>query len=389
MQAAQPFTIQVAQPLLDDLQHRLAATRWPAAMPDLGWTEGTNAGYLRELIAYWQTGFDWPQQEAMLNEFAHFKAPVGGRPIHFVHQLGKGPNPTPLLLTHGWPDSFFRFRHLIPRLTDPARFGGDPNDSFTVVAPSLPGFGFTGGAAATAEETAHLWQELMREVLGYEHFVAAGGDLGTGVTQYLALRYPAAVRAIHLTDVGFPDGTEDVQSFSPAEQEFAAYLQKWWPQEGAYIMLQSTKPHTLAYGLSDSPVGLAAWMVEKFYTWSDCHGDLESRFTKDDLLTHVMLYWVTQTMGPAMRTYLLNAQARYASPGGPQPLERSTVPAGIAVFPADGPLPREWAERRVNVQRFTQMPRGGHFAAWEEPELLAQDLTAFFRPFRPSPAGPR
>jgi pimeloyl-ACP methyl ester carboxylesterase len=378
----QPFKINVAQHVLDDLKTRLQNTRWTDEVPGAGWHYGTNSTYLKDLVDYWQHQFDWKAQEKKLNTFQHFRTQIDEVGIHFIHERGKGPNPTPLLLVHGWPDSFFRFYKIIPMLTDPASFGGDPADAFDVIVPSLPGFGFSDKYATNADRTAGLFSTLMTDVLGYKNYLAAGGDMGTNIVKSLALNYPHAVQAIHLTDVGYPNGTEDWSTMSPAEQEFGQVIQQWWFTEGAYNMIQSTKPQTLGYGLNDSPVGLASWIIEKFYTWSDCKGDLESRFTKDELLTNITIYWVTETINTSIRTYLENARAVYAQPGGPKPAQRSEVPAALASFPAEAPVPREWAERMVNLQRFNKMSSGGHFAALEEPELLVKDMREFFRGFR-------
>lgn len=369
----QPFQINIPQSILDDLQQRLQRTRWPDEVAGVGWDHGTNLAFLQQLVGYWQNRFDWRAQEAKLNQFSHFRTEVDGVGIHLIHERGKGPNPIPIILTHGWPDSFYRFHKLIPLLTDPASFGGDPNLSFDVVVPSVPGFGFSDRKAMTEGAVAHLWAKLMTDTLGYQKFVAAGGDVGSGVTMMLAATYPAQVAAIHLTDVGYPTGQEDFATMSEAEQQFASFIQHWWFTEGAYNMIQATKPQTLGFGLNDSPVGLAAWLVEKFYTWS---GNKEDAFTQDELLTNIMIYWVTETITSSARMYLENARAAYGEEA--QSRQRIEAPAAIAHFPAEAPLPREWAERRVNVQRFTEMPRGGHFAALEEPELFAQDLREFF-----------
>jgi pimeloyl-ACP methyl ester carboxylesterase len=377
------FEINVPQSALDDLQARLKRTRWTDEVEGSGWGMGANLGYMKQLAEYWQHQYDWRQHEVELNQFKHFKTDVNCVEIHFIHERGKGHNPTPIILTHGWPDSFYRFHKLIPMLTDPEKFGGKAEDSFDVIVPSMPGFGFSEHKAMTGMATADLWAALMTDVLGYEHFVAAGGDLGTTVTKTLALKYPEAVRAIYLTDVGFPNGTEDFSTLSPAEQEFAGQCQQWWYTEGAYNMLQSTKPQTLGYGLNDSPVGLAAWIVEKFFAWSSVKADLDSQFSKDELLTNIMIYWLTETINPSIRTYLENARAIYAYGGGPQPEPRVEVPTGVAAFPGEMvTVPRDWAARNTNLVHFTDMLQGGHFGAWEEPELYAQDLCAFIHDLR-------
>jgi microsomal epoxide hydrolase len=381
MAAKTPFEIHIPQSTLQDLQERLNRTRWTTEPEDSGWDMGTNLGYLKDLVDYWQHTYDWRKHETALNQFHHFKAAVDGVDIHFIHEHGNGT--MPIILTHGWPDSFYRFHKIIPRLTQPERFGGEMEDAFDVVVPSMPGFGFSEHKAMTASAVADLWFKLMTEVLGYEKFAAAGGDLGTEVTRELALKYPDVVTAIHLTDVGYPNGTEDFATLSPAEQQFAGLAQQWWYTEGAYNMLQSTKPQTLGYGLNDSPVGLAAWILEKFYSWSDSRGDIESCFTKDELLTNIMIYWVTETINSSIRMYLENTRAIYAQGYGPKPVARVEVPTGVVSFPGEmAPVPHEWAERRVNLQHFTAMKQGGHFAALEEPELFAADLRAFLRQFR-------
>jgi pimeloyl-ACP methyl ester carboxylesterase len=362
--SAKPFTINVSDQILEDLDGRLARTRWIDEASGLGWTMGTSIEYLKEVAGYWRQKYNWREHEAELNKLSHFKSIVDGVELHFIHQKNKNPKTTPLLLIHGWPDSFYRFNKVIPMLVN----------TFDVIVPSLPGFGFSERKAMPAEATADLLAKLMTDELGYSRFAAAGGDIGTNIVQALARKHDSVVRAIHLTDTGFPNGSEDFSTMSPAEREFAGKCQQWWYMEGAYNALQSTKPQTVGFGLTDSPVGLAAWMIEKFYAWSGSKGDIEKSFTKDELLTNIMIYWTTGTITSSMRTYLENIRALYAK-GQPKPAVRSSVPAAIASFPAENvPLPREWAERSVNVKRFTEMPRGGHFAAWEEPALYAKDL---------------
>lgn len=372
---ARPFKIEVEQSILDDLERRLAHTRWPDEPARAGWSMGTNLGYLKDLAGYWQRQYDWRKQEGELNKLHHYKAEVDGTDIHFIHERGKGSNPTPIIMTHGWPDSFYRFHKIIPMLTDPVKIGGTASDSFDVVVPSMPGFGFSEHKAMSGTAVAALWAKLMTQVLGYQKFMAAGGDLGADVTKALAISYPDMVTAIHLTDVGFPNGTEDFSAMSPAEREYAGKCQQWWYTEAAYNILQSTKPQTLGYGLNDSPVGLAAWILEKFYAWSDSKGDIETRFSKDELLTNIMIYWVTETIGSSIRMYLENARAIYATGGGPKPAKRVQVPTAVAAFPGETVvLPREWAERNVNLRHFTVMKEGGHFGAMEVPELYAKDV---------------
>jgi len=382
----QSFKIAIPQATLDDLRERLARTRWPDEVEGAGWDYGTNLGYMKDFADYWQHLYDWCKQEAALNTFAHFKAEVDGIGIHFIHERGQGPNPTPIILTHGWPDSFYRMHKIIPMLTDPARFGGDPADSFDVIVPDLPGFGFSDRPrkpGMTLARTAEIWARLMTGVLGYHRYAAAGGDFGSVVTQLLALAHPESVVGIHVTDLGFYTLNAYQSDLTAAEKQYVGANQGWFFQEGAYAMLHASKPQTLAYGLNDSPVGLAAWMVEKFRAWSDCDGDVEKRFSKDELLTHVMIYWVTQTINSSIRNY-------YKDLAIPQPLkpgQHIEVPAGFARFPKDLPpgvtLPRELAERHLHVRQWTEMPRGGHFAALEEPGLLVEDMRAFIHRLRP------
>jgi microsomal epoxide hydrolase len=377
-----PFTVYIPQATLDDLRDRLSRTRWPDEVEGADWDYGTNLDYLRSLVDYWQHAFDWRAQEALLNQFAQFRADIDGFGIHFLHERGRGPNPVPIVLTHGWPDSFYRMYKIIPLLTDPARHGGDPADSFDVIVPSMPGYGFSDRPqqrGMTPKRTAELWARLMTEVLGYRRFAAAGGDIGSRVTRLLALAHPDLLIGIHLTDVGLPAVIPDQSELTLAEKQYLSAVEQWRAQESAYAMMHSTKPQTLAYGLNDSPVGLAGWMVEKFRAWSDCQGEVEKRFSKDELLTHIMIYWVSGTINSSMRMYY---EIGHTSP----PLfpgQHIEVPAGVAIFPKDiGVPPREWGERTLRVQRWTEMPRGGHFAAMEEPELLAGDIQSYFRSLR-------
>lgn len=377
----EPFRIQIPQAMLDDLHARLRATRWPDAVDGAGWEYGTNLAYLKQLVAHWLHDVDWRAQEQSLNRFAHFRANVDGFGLHFIHERGVGPNPLPILLTHGWPDSFYRFHKLIPLLTAPAAHGGDVSDAFDVIVPSLPGYGFSDRPSAPGmnkHRVASLFAALMTQTLGYQQFVAHGGDIGSGVTEALALAHAEHLIGIHLTDIPYWHlSTSAPDDLSDAEQQYLAAGTAWQRTEGAYAMLQSTKPQTPAYGLNDSPAGLAAWLVEKFRAWSDCDGEIERRFSKDELLTHIMLYWISETIGSSFRMYYENRQV------SAETAARVAVPTGVAIFPKD-PVraPRDYGERFFNIQRWTTMPRGGHFAAWEEPELLVEDIRAFVRPLR-------
>jgi pimeloyl-ACP methyl ester carboxylesterase len=378
-----PFSIDIPDAVLDDLRHRLAHTRWPGELPGAAWDYGTNLTYIQELVDYWQTRFDWRAQEKRLNVQQHFKTTIEGQGIHFLHEKGRGPHPLPLLITHGWPGSFFEMYKILPLLADPGSHGGNPADAFDVVVPSMPGYGFsdpTTQRGVHVLKIADLWVQLMQG-LGYERFGAQGGDWGASVTNYLGFAYPQHLIGIHVTSITRPTpflGTGS-QPLSAAEQAFLAQRQAWLEAEGGYSHIQGTKPQTLSYGLNDSPAGLAAWIVEKYRTWSDCNGDVESRFTKDELLTTITIYWVTQTINASTRLY-------YETQRQPWELkhnERITVPTGMAVFPKEiSRPPREWGERSFNIQRWTEMPSGGHFAALEEPQRLVDDIRAFFRPLR-------
>ena len=375
----QPFKINIPQATLDDLRERLAHTRWPDEVEEAGWDYGTSLGYMKELANYWQHTYDWRKHEAALNTFTHFKAEVDGVGIHFIHERGKGPNPTPLLLIHGFPDSFYRYHKVINRLTDPVKYGGDPSNSFDVIVPSIPGTGFSDRVTFSDDTNADLFAKLMTEVLGYGKFVSAGGDHGAVITQALARKHPEILIGIHLTDVGYPDQNTDFSQLTPAEMEMAQWVQRWFMEEGIGVnMIMATKPLTLAYGLSDSPVGLASWLIG--YGSSGQHGkeELETRFSRDELLTNVMIYWVTATINSAVRAYYANAHVASGGNLG----KSTTVPAAVAHCPYDPPLPREWAARQVNLKHFTEFPRGGHFMAWEEPELYARDVQDFVSELR-------
>ncbi len=379
----QPFQINVPQPVLDDLQQRLARTRWPDEIEGAGWDYGTNREYLKQLVAYWQNGYDWRVQEARLNQFPQFKAEVDGLNLHFIRMEGKGPNPLPLLLVHGWPDSFFRMVKILPLLTNPAAHGGRAEDAFTVIVPDLPGYGFSDKPTEKGydpKRMADVLAELMTKILGYQEFVAHGGDWGSSIVEQLALHHADSLLGIHLTDVPSTHAktADKLPDLSMAEKAFVAKNKAWQEKEAGYQKIQGTKPETLAYGLNDSPVGLLGWIIEKFYAWSDNDGNIEHTFTKDDLLTNVMIYWVTQSIGSSVRLYY---EAMHSPTlAAPTHVE---LPTGFAIFPKDiTPAPREFAERFFNVQRWQEMPRGGHFAALEEPGLLVSELREFAQSLR-------
>ena len=377
-----PFTIRIADDVLTDLNERLARVRWPDEPPGAGWQYGSDLSYMQELVAYWRERFDWRAHEAKLNEFRQYTVPVAGIDLHYIHQPGVGPDPLPLLLSHGWPSSVWEFYKLIPLLTDPARFGSDPADAFTVVAPSLPGYAFSyrpNQPRFGTTEITDAFATLMTDVLGYQSFVAHGGDWGSSITARLGLDYADRLRAIHVTLLPVRRDLPRPEHPTPEEERYLADLARWLGEETGYQAIQGTRPQTLAYGLTDSPTGLAAWIVEKFRAWSDCGGDVERSYTKDELLTTVMIYWATGAINSSFWPYYARLHGGWQLPPG----TRVEVPTAHADFPREiVRSPRAWAERSLNIRRWTTMPSGGHFAALEEPELLANDLREFFRDYR-------
>jgi pimeloyl-ACP methyl ester carboxylesterase len=352
-----PFSLHVPDAAIADLRDRLGRTRFPDQAPAASWAYGTDTAYLRGLLSYWADGFDWRAQEAALNAFPQFKVDLHGIGLHYLHVAGVGPDAMPLLLLHGWPGSVFEFVDIIPRLTDPARFGGDPRDAFTVIAPSLPGYGLSfrpDQPRFGVNEMADCMAALMRDVLGYRRFAAQGGDWGAAVTSRLGYAHADAMIGIHVNllmavardPAAFPDPT-------PEERRFLADLALWLKEETGYQWIQGTRPQTLAFALTDSPAGLAAWIVEKFRAWSDCGGDVESAIDRDRMLADIALYWFTGAIG-------------------------------YAEFPHEIVKPPRTGAQRVftDLRRWTVMPKGGHFAALEQPALLAGEIQAFFRDLR-------
>jgi len=378
----EPFVMAVPDLVLNDLQQRLALTRWPDDVPGSGWQYGSNLSYLKELVHYWQHQYDWRAQEHLLNSFPQYRLQLDDITLHYIHQPGVGPAPMPLLLSHGWPGSIYEFVHVIGPLTDPARYGGDPRDAFTVVAPSLPGYSFShvpNQRRLNMEEIAGLFKRLMTDVLGFAHFGAQGGDWGAFITGRLGYAYPQHLIGIHLNLVPVAPHPSERTNLSAAEEAFIQESEAWRTEETGYQWMQGTRPQTLAYALNDSPAGLAAWITEKFYAWTDCHGDIESRVSKDALLTNIMLYWVTQTINSSFWLYYQMRHHPWRLGRG----ERITVPTAVAAFPREIIRPpREWAERVCNLQRWTPMAAGGHFAALEEPQALVEDIRAFYRALR-------
>jgi microsomal epoxide hydrolase len=377
-----PFRLQVAEDVLADLQARLARARWPDEPPLEPWSTGTSVAYLKRLVDYWRTGFDWRAQEARLNAFRQFKVPLAGIDLHFLHEEGKGPAPMPLLLSHGWPGSVIEFLRLIPMLTDPAGHGGDARDAFTVVAPSLPGYTLSfapGQQRFGVEAIADAFAQLMTGVLGYQRFGAQGGDWGSFVTSRLAYAHAERVIGIHLNLLPVRRDPQMLANPTADEKRYLAELTTFLKEETGYQWIQGTRPQTLAFGLADSPVGLAAWLVEKFRAWTDCGGDPENAVSRDDMLANITLYWATGAIGSSFWPY-------YARMHGPWPIPEGAigVPTGYVEFPREILRPPRSVAERVyaDIRRWTVMEKGGHFAALEQPAALAREIREFFRPLR-------
>lgn len=387
-----PFDVDVPAAVLDDLDHRLARTRWPRVVSPQTWQDGVDQRFLHRLAARWRDGFDWRSRERALNRHPQFRVDIDGTVVHFLHIRGAGPAPMPLLLTHGWPSTCWEFLPVISRLTDPLRHGGRQADAFDVVIPSLPGYLYS-DPIADAARIPSIWHRLMTDVLGYRHYGAHGGDIGAMVTNRLAIEHPGLV-GIHVTMPAEP--AADPASLTEEERAFLAGRLVSRETGGAYAHVQRTRPDTAAMALNDSPVGLAAWILDKWHDWSDCHGDLESRFSLDDLLTTITLYWVTGTIGTSFSVYRDWALGSSGQPEAwahrddvppgvdSKPLSagcRITTPAAVALF--EHPAPLSWARRAyADVRSCRRMPRGGHFPALEEPGLLVDDIQTLFRPLR-------
>jgi epoxide hydrolase len=381
-----PFTVAVPDETLLDLSQRLERTRFPDDFPgDVDWTHGVSGTYLRELCEYWRTAFDWRAQEAILNSFEQFQTRVDGQPIHFIHARSTSPDALPLLLVHGWPGSIFEFVDVIGPLSAPELHGGDEADAFHVVVPSIPGYGFSGPTHEPGwgpMRIASVFAALMKR-LGYERYAAAGGDWGAIITTELARADQGRhLCGLHLTSPhGEAPDPPEAEVLSDAEREGLA---DWATHQASgtvvHVQINSTRPHTLAFALNDSPAGLAAWLLDKYRSYSDCAGDVETRFSKDQLLAQLTTYWVTGTIASASRLYYERVQEQRRSPPPP----RVEVPTGCAIFPRDVKrVPRRWAERFYNITRWVEMPSGGHFPGVEEPQLLTSELRAFFRSLRP------
>jgi pimeloyl-ACP methyl ester carboxylesterase len=378
--AVVPYKIHISDEVLKDLHARLVQTRLPNEIHGSGWEYGTDLAYLKELVAYWRDKFDWRAQERKLNGFDQYMTNIDGVDIHFIHQRSKEPNAFPLVMTHGWPGSIVEFTKVIGPLTDPVRYGGRAEDAFHVVAISLPGFGFSGKPderGFSPERIAKVIATLMAR-LGYERYGAQGGDWGGIISRLVAIDDAPHVAGLHLNFciAGAPPGGEANTGVPAAELQRMQARNSYMENERGYQQIQATKPQTLGFGLNDSPAGLAAWIVEKFHAWCDCDGNVEKSFTKDELLTNVTIYWATQTAASSVRIYYENRVAP------PNPA-RVTVPTACALFPKEITVPpRKWVEARYNLTRWTEMPRGGHFAALEQPDLLVNDVRAFYRDLR-------
>ena len=371
--------LQVSEADLDDLHRRLRTTRWPARWPVEAWAAGTDPSELERLTDYWADGYDWHRWESAINALPSHFAVIGGHRLHYLKFDSETPNATPVILTNGWPSTFFEMVGLAQRLANPGRFGAPGEPGLDVVVPSLPGFTFSDQRPTLPADVAthELWHRLMTAELGYDHYVAHGGDLGAGTTSRLAAAHPDAVLGIHIMAVGAPPEF-DLATLSTDEQDYLARVAAWTRDEGGYMHQQSSRPLTLAYGLSDSPTGLLAWILDKYYAWSDNHGSLSDSFSDDFLLTQASLYWFTNTIGTSFRPYYEYGR------GVERGLSFVDVPTAISLFPADiGQPPQAWAERTHHVVRYERAPRGGHFAPIEVPGLLANDIRSFVRTLKP------
>jgi pimeloyl-ACP methyl ester carboxylesterase len=367
------FKVFIEQNILDDLRLRIKKTRWPDEITGSEWTYGASLSYMKEITGYWLNEFDWRKTEAKINWYENFIAEIDGYNVHFLHIKGKGENSIPIIITHGWPGSFLEMMKLIPLLTENTKL------SFDIVIPSMPGYGFSQKITHTGCNVsfmADLWFKIMQE-LGYRKFGVQGGDFGAGVSSFISLKYPQHVIGMHLNYIpgNYKPELENGELLTDEENDYLKSEEEWYLREGGYSLQQNTKPLTLAYGLNDSPIGLCAWIIEKMYGWADCK-DIENVFTKDELLSNVMLYWVTETIHSSIRLYNENRKS-------PLSLGKKSfinVPVGIARFRFEEPFPpRKFIERGFNIQHWSDFPEGGHFPAYEKPELLAGDIYDFFR----------
>jgi len=365
--------IEIDQPFLDVLKSKLKLTRWPDEIENSGWTYGASLSYMKELTDYWVNYFDWRKTESEINKYGNYIAQIDGYNIHFLHIKGKGEKPVPIILTHGWPSSFLEMLKIIPLLTE------NENMSFDLIIPSMMGYGFSQKITqpgCNVTFMADLWHKLMTE-LGYEKYGVHGGDFGSGVSTALAMKYPENVTGLHLNYIpgNYVPVLEENEEFTKEESDYLDAEEEWYSREGGYSLEQNTKPLTLAYGLNDSPVGLCAWIVEKMYGWAECNGYIGSVFSKDELLSNVTLYWITETIHSSIRLYNENSK-------NPLIIGKESyikIPVGIAHFRYESPFPpRNFIERGFNIQHWSDFPSGGHFPAIEKPELLAEDIRTFF-----------
>jgi pimeloyl-ACP methyl ester carboxylesterase len=382
MKEIQPFRIDVADATLRQIRERVAQYPWHEMPADGGWDYGTNLDYLKQLCAYWVDEYDWRKHEADLNRFAHYRAEIDDIDLHFIHEPGSGPAPMPLIISHGWPGSVVEFSNIIEPLAHPERFGGNVDDAFEVIAPSLPGFGFSGRPPRPygPRRMAGVFNQLMTDLLGFDSYLAQGGDWGGAISSWLGFEHAPACRAIHINimTMRHPDGPQGAEEMAWADQ-----FERDQVMQNGYRTQQATRPQTLSYAMMDSPVGVAAWIIEKFHDWSDIEGDdIESVHSKDSLLTNIMVYLVTGTFNTASWIYYGRREegGRVLSPDG----KRVEVPTAVALFPAEMLAwpPRSYVERVYNVTHWSEMSRGGHFAALEQPEILVSDLRSFARSLR-------
>jgi epoxide hydrolase len=375
----QPFRIEIPEAQLVDLADRIDRTRWPDEPRDIGWTRGVPLEYLRGLAEYWRTNFDWRMQEEWLNEIPQFTTTIDGQTVHFLHVRSPEEDALPLIATHGWPGSFVELRDLVGPLTNPVSHGADPADAFHLVVPSVPGYAFSlpkHDTGWTDARVAKTWSQLMTQ-LGYEHYGAHGGDFGAKVSRQLGLLEPDRVVGVHLTEITGSPSREEADMANPAEKKSVEASERYQRELSGYAYLQSTRPQTLAYSLSDSPVGQLAWIVEKFRDWTDSSEEPEDAINRDQMLTIVTLYWLTCSGGSSAHVYADGAASWFAEE------EPSTVPTGVALFPRNITYPiRRIAERKNKIVHWTEFDRGGHFPAMEQPDLLVDDLRTFFRPLR-------
>ncbi|MFD9959853.1 epoxide hydrolase family protein [Amycolatopsis sp. NPDC058986] len=376
-----PFRIEIPEADLADLADRLRRTRWPEPETVADWSQGIPLDYVRRFCEYWADGYDWRASEARLNSFAQYRTEIDGLGIHFLHAESPHPDAFPLVITHGWPGSIVEFTKVIGPLTDPTAYGGDAADAFHVVCPSLPGYGFSDKPKQpgwSVERIASAWAELM-ERLGYSRYGAQGGDWGSAVTMFMALRNPAPLAGIHLNMPTVGPDKDTLDDLTDAERAALASAREFGEWESGYSGQQSTRPQTLGYGLVDSPAGQCAWVLEKFRAWTDCDGDPENVFTRDELLDNIMLYWLPGTGASSARLYWesLKAMRKWAS----ESTEDIAVPTGCSIFPKEITRPsRRWAEKRfTDIRHWNELERGGHFAAFEQPELFVEELRTFFR----------